>query len=379
MDCRNDYNHRLSITAFISLVLLLLLTIGVAHSANNTSHITHQFETQEKNEIENINEIVRLMKLRVEYGKTQSPEVSRFFHAKSHGCLQSKFTVLPLPEQHRTGLFAKPYQTFGSIIRFSNGNDDADDKKKNIRGAAIKVFLPEQTTNLATTQYQPAPSQDFLLVTGEAMFIDSIQTVHDLLKHLMIEKKKGPSFFLSNAFNGGLRLMWNASRAKVKIPTPFAGTYHSAAHYAFGEDKAARYSLTQNQCIGTNVIPRKNKNAMKVPRTNPNFLSAQLIADINQSSPNPICMTLAMQIQTDKKLANVESPDRKWKHPEPIAVAELRIETHTDEALFKDSECEDMSFRPWHSLVEHRPIGGLNRLRKFAYHELYAERTNTNN
>ena len=30
-------------------------------------------------------------------------------------------------------------------------------------------------------------------------------------------------------------------------------------------------------------------------------------------------------------------------------------------------QCDNLSFNPWHALPEHRPIGGINRLRKAVY------------
>jgi hypothetical protein len=362
----------------LSALTALALSVPYVNASSEVTNTSHEFETQELSETENITEIIRLMKLRVAAGKTQSQDVSRFFHAKGHGCLKSRVTILPLESENRVGLFEQPYETFDSIIRFSNGSGETSDKKKNIRGAAVKVLLPEQTSGFATPQYQNIPSQDFLLVTGEAMFIDSVQTVRDLLYHLMIDKKKGASFFVKNAFNGGLKLMWNASRAKTKISSPLAVTYHSASSYAFGEDKAARYSLVQSRCIGSSVTLRKDR-PQKVSKTNPDYLSVQLLEDIRHSNPDPICMTLNMQIQSDKALARVEDPHVKWKQPDPVAVAELRIQTNKGNTQLSKDECEDMSFRPWHSLAEHRPLGGLNRLRKFAYHDLYSERVNSSN
>ena len=29
--------------------------------------------------------------------------------------------------------------------------------------------------------------------------------------------------------------------------------------------------------------------------------------------------------------------------------------------------CENLSYTPWHSLPDHRPIGGINRARKVVY------------
>jgi hypothetical protein len=32
--------------------------------------------------------------------------------------------------------------------------------------------------------------------------------------------------------------------------------------------------------------------------------------------------------------------------------------------------CENLAFNPWRSLPEHRPLGGINRVRKDLYQEL---------
>ena len=40
--------------------------------------------------------------------------------------------------------------------------------------------------------------------------------------------------------------------------------------------------------------------------------------------------------------------------------------------------CEDLSNTPWHSLPEHRPIGGINRVRKVVYEVLSKKRHELN-
>ena len=41
--------------------------------------------------------------------------------------------------------------------------------------------------------------------------------------------------------------------------------------------------------------------------------------------------------------------------------------------------CEALSFTPWHSLPEHQPIGGVNRIRKAVYERASTLRHTENN
>ena len=52
----------------------------------------------------------------------------------------------------------------------------------------------------------------------------------------------------------------------------------------------------------------------------------------------------------------------------PVTVATLRIPSQRVKPLNESaSECERASFNPWHALAEHRPMGGINRLRRAVY------------
>jgi hypothetical protein len=66
----------------------------------------------------------------------------------------------------------------------------------------------------------------------------------------------------------------------------------------------------------------------------------------------------------------VEDVSVEWDEDKskPVTVATIRIPQQT---VDPDGEfarqCEHMSFNPWHALAEHRPMGGMNRLRKVVY------------
>lgn len=52
----------------------------------------------------------------------------------------------------------------------------------------------------------------------------------------------------------------------------------------------------------------------------------------------------------------------------PVTVVTLVIPPqHVDTSGEVAARCEPMSFSPWDSLAEHRPMGGINQLRRSVY------------
>jgi hypothetical protein len=73
-----------------------------------------------------------------------------------------------------------------------------------------------------------------------------------------------------------------------------------------------------------------------------------------------------MQLQTDAKKMPIEDTTIEWTSPF------RRVATITIPAQdFRNPEqialAEHLSFTPWHTLAEHRPLGGINRIRRSAY------------
>ena len=77
-----------------------------------------------------------------------------------------------------------------------------------------------------------------------------------------------------------------------------------------------------------------------------------------------------LQLQTDPVAMPVEDISVEWNEAAcmPVTVATLSIPPqHVDPSGELAARCESMSFNPWHCLAEHRPIGGMNRLRKLVH------------
>ena len=76
-----------------------------------------------------------------------------------------------------------------------------------------------------------------------------------------------------------------------------------------------------------------------------------------------------MQLQTDAQRTPIEDPTVEWRERRSpfIPVAKIRIPSQAFESPDQMRFCEALSFTPWHSLPEHRPLGGINRARKSVY------------
>lgn len=77
----------------------------------------------------------------------------------------------------------------------------------------------------------------------------------------------------------------------------------------------------------------------------------------------------AQQNQTDPANQPVEDPTILWDERKApfVEVANIRIPKQTFDSEAQQDFCENLSFTPWHALPEHRPVGGINRMRKAVY------------
>ena len=91
-----------------------------------------------------------------------------------------------------------------------------------------------------------------------------------------------------------------------------------------------------------------------------------------------------VQLQTDPVTMPVEDPTIAWDETvSPFqTVATIRIPPQPFESDEQMAFGENLIFSPWHSLPEHMPLGGINRVRRQVYeimsrkrHELNENRT----
>jgi len=97
--------------------------------------------------------------------------------------------------------------------------------------------------------------------------------------------------------------------------------------------------------------------------TDPNYLRYNLAQTLNE---NEAKFDFFVQLQTDADAMPIEDPTVPWSS-QNIKVATLTIPPQIFDTNQQIEYGENLSFNPWHSLPEHRPLGAFNRVRKRVY------------
>ena len=276
--------------------------------------------------------------------KTHKPGdlARRDVHGMSHGTVEAVFTPLSgLADEYAVGVFAQP-GPHEALIRFSNGSPFRDGLP-NVNGIAIKV-KGIAGAKLLTGQ-ETSDSVDFLMANHPTFFIANVEDyvpVHHLVSN--------------NDFVGLLRKY--PANVKRLIPSmlklvknPLTTEYHSQSPYLFGEGRAVKYAL-----IPTQTTPLWSL---------PNIFDKQYLLNAVQKTlrNRSTRYTLCVQLQTEND--SIEDPTIPWTGP-LVAVATLDVKQRGDTPLLESSG-ETLSFNPWRTLAEHRPLGWANRLRLRVY------------
>jgi hypothetical protein len=83
-----------------------------------------------------------------------------------------------------------------------------------------------------------------------------------------------------------------------------------------------------------------------------------------------------VQFQKDGRRTPIEDATEEWKeHDAPFRrVAEIRIPQQSIDDADIVTRCEPSAFNPWNGVIEHRPLGSMNRARGEIYRALAAFR-----
>jgi catalase len=276
---------------------------------------------------------------------------ARGVHAKGHACVKAYVDVnadIDVRLQH--GVFAKPNMRYKSWIRFSNSGSNmanADDRAKDARGMAIKLLNVGENLNHGNTQ-------EFIAHNSPAFFVTSVDDYNQF-----VATKGDPMYFIQgyNPFKWRLRELWQLITAYAPPPkSPLWTQYFSNTAYKLGPNNI---KFMMQSC----ETP-KNLAASKTQDTD--FLKHTLSAEL---ASHDACMQLMVQLQDAKKQMPIEDATVLWQeNASPfLPVAKITILKQQFDTLEQQQFCENLSFSPWNALEAHRPIGALNRARKWVY------------
>lgn len=280
----------------------------------------------------------------------------RDVHSKAHGCVQAEFKINKnLPKNIAQGIFI-PGKTYQSWIRFSNGSSDSTqaDIKRDARGIAIKI-LGVPGKKLLDNE---ASTQDFIMINHPVFFVNDPVRYMSLMQDINSDR-----FFkkLHIPFVLGAKGTWIALNSKTKISNPLHTRYWSMTPYQLGispNREAVKYSIQACSAV-KEAIPHA---------PNHDFLREALKSSLKKDDA---CMEFLIQPRTSNKMS-VEDSMTEWKESDApfYKVATIRIPQQIFDTPAQNEFCENLSFSPWHSLPEHKPLGAVNRMRKVIYERI---------
>ncbi len=292
----------------------------------------------------------------------------RGVHAKSHGLLTGRLTVLPdLPPTLAQGLFAAP-GSYDVVLRLStNPGDILDDSVSTPRGLAVKVIgvsgerLPEAE----------GETQDFVLANAPTFTAPDARAFLKSLK-LLAATTDTPQVF-KKVFSAALRGLEGAIEAVGgKSATLISLGGHPETHI-LGETFYSQAALRWGDYVAKVAV------APVAPA-----LTALTGASLNvNGKPNGLreavseffrahegVWELRAQLLTDRETMPVEDASTPWSEEESPYVPVARITVAPQESWSDDKirRLDDgLAFSPWHGLAAHRPLGSVMRARRAVY------------
>lgn len=315
--------------------------------------------------------IEEMVKVVVERMKPQQGRIRRGQHAKATACVRGVFTIRDdVADDLRHGVFRRPNQSFQAIIRFSNSSETMDpDGTGAARGMAIKLLDVAGTPAIPGTDNR---CQDFLTVNHPVF---PFATPTEYVKFFDIRATPLVGDPLAAAWLALLHPWQTKIVLDIlgKIVASPLVQYWSGSPYWLGPagptgGRAVKYSL----------VPRfDGAPPPDHPNRKPDYLSQSLAHYLRTQAA---VFEFRVQPQTDPVEMPVEDVSVEWdeKVSKPIPVATLTIgmqDIDSPEGRALADECETMAFSPWNALAEHRPMGGINRLRQAVYLASQAVRT----
>lgn len=292
-------------------------------------------------------------------------------HAKVTGCFTAEFRIADdVPSDLRHGIFRQSGRTFSAIVRFSNSQGTFEpDGTGTARGLAIKLLDVSGTRAVAGDDDR---TQDFLMID------DPVFPFPDPKAYVEIIGRKNIPLIGDLVAVAHLALLEPRELKILKVirgkhvASPLDIKYWSGTPFwlgpAAGEGgHAVKYSAVSRHADRTAAPDH--------PEDLPDdYLTQALARDLRAQES---VFDFKVQLQTDPVAMPVEDVSVEWDESvsKPVAVATLRIPPQkVDGSGDLAIRCESMSFSPWHALVEHRPMGGMNRLRKVVYRASVAKR-----
>ena len=281
-------------------------------------------------------------------------EIRRAFHTKTIAGARATFTPAEnRPPQLRVGIGAAD-GSLDAYIRFSSGQCFArPDHVPDTRGIAVKLL------GVAGDPLPGTPSgvQDLLAISND---LHSIRDGQQFANMSLL----APSFFASSfqvwkytGLSGGLRIgagfLKIAREGRKSLPS---SAYFGMAPISFGDVPAKICFVPLS--VGRTKHVRPGKDALS------KNLLRHLLA-------GPLEWELRVQLFIDDATTPVEDLTVCWDRAAspflPLGTLRLHQVASAEDFAANAQAVEGLAFSPWNGLACHRPLGSVQRIRRWAY------------
>jgi hypothetical protein len=287
-------------------------------------------------------------------------------NTKTHGIVRAEFIVHDnLPAELRHGIYAQP-KTYRAWVRFSGPGPyitpDIDDV--GFMSISIKLMGVAGPKLMEEEKF----TQDMLAVSTPTFVTPD--TIANAQLQLESNKNAQIYYFLNFHKHHVLDFIMQALWLKTQS-SPFEAPYFSCVPYLLGEGQAMQYS----------VWPKGNRRTPipRLPLRPPDdYLRNAMVAALSEGD---VDLDIRLQRQTDPYLMPLENNAVLWpeKLSPRVSAATLRIPKQKFDSPAQLEFARALSYNPWHSIPEHRPLGNQSRARRRMYDTLSKLRHSMNN
>jgi hypothetical protein len=303
------------------------------------------------------------------------PHAIRDAHAKSCGILRGKLTVnADLRPDLRQGMFAEPGKSYDLIARISTTSGAIrSDQVRGVRGLGIKVLRVENESGKRASDIDnfKDSNQDFVMVTEPAFpFRDVADYANAGMKtaNLLARTPDPVMKVVNRLLRTARRVIKLTGKDLPRKVGAFADpnfhvlgqTFYTAAPIRFGQYVAKLSVKPSSEAV-------KDLVGLEISRLGPDALTEAVVAFFASNNAE---YTVSAQLCTNVADMPIEDATKEWsvsKSPYvPIATISYPRQTAYSDELQNYGD-DELTFNSWRAIDEHRPLGGINRLKLRVY------------
>ena len=280
---------------------------------------------------------------------------------------KGELRVLPhLPDELAQGLFQQD-AIYPVVVRFSNSASQAQpDVVPDGRGMAIQVR--GIAGEFVSTDEQTASTQDFIMINHPVFFTRNVKD-YLRLEQVLVEADDHLVATIAGALTAGhwnpLDWHWREAITAARIvgqppAHPASLTYFSMAPIRFGK-YMAKYRVKP--------AGDRHDSYVELVKSLALHSDALRLALEQTLRSQEVLFEFQVQLRTSARTMPIEDANVEWPESESPyrTVAHLLIPRQDITSSQLNDDCKSLAFNVWNALTAHRPLGGINRVRRYAY------------